>query len=109
MEKPVPRQTADDFHPETLRLFDRYVHGDLSRRAFLQRVARYTAAGIGAEAVLLALSPRFAEARQVAVDDARIETRSVELPSSKGYGTVRSYLACPANANGKLPTVLVVH
>ena len=32
----MTRKTAKDFDPQVLRLFDRYVHGDLSRPGFLQ-------------------------------------------------------------------------
>jgi carboxymethylenebutenolidase len=103
------RKTAEDFHPQTLKLFDLYVHGQLSRRDFLQRAAQFAAAGVTAEGLLAALSPRFAEATQVKVDDPRIRTRSVEFASPKGYGKARAYLAEPANAKGKLPAVLVVH
>jgi carboxymethylenebutenolidase len=31
------------------------------------------------------------------------------VPSPSGYGTIRAYVAKPANATGKLPSVLVVH
>ena len=34
------RLTAQDFPPEALRLFDRYVHGDVSRREFLDAAQR---------------------------------------------------------------------
>ena len=105
----MTRKTAKDFHPQALKLFDQYVHGQLSRRDFLQRAAQFAAVGVTGEALLTALSPRFAEARQVADDDARIKTGYVELPSPKGYGTLRGYLARPSKANGRLPTVLVVH
>jgi carboxymethylenebutenolidase len=105
----MTRKTANDFHPQALKLFDQYVHGLLSRRDFLQRAAGFAAVGMTAEGLLAALSPRFAEAAQVAADDARIKTRSVEFPSPKGYGNVRAYTAQPAKAKGKLPTVLVVH
>ena len=105
----MTRKTAKDFHPQALKLFDQYVHGLLSRRDFLQRAAQFAAVGMTGEALLTALSPRFAEARQVADDDARIRTRYVELPSPNGYGKLRGYLAQPAKAKGKLPTVLVVH
>jgi len=30
----MTRLTANDFHPEVLKLFDRYVHGLTDRRAF---------------------------------------------------------------------------
>jgi len=105
----MTRKTAKDFHPQALKLFDQYVHGLLSRRDFLQRAAQFAAVGVTGEALLAALSPRFAEARQVADDDARIKTHYVEVSSPKGYGKLRGYMAQPAKAKGKLPTVLVVH
>ena len=38
MNHPKPhRLTAADFHPEVLKLFDQYVHGDIDRRGFLDR------------------------------------------------------------------------
>ncbi len=105
----MTRKTANDFHPQALKLFDQYVHGQLSRRGFLQRAAQFAAAGVTAEGLLMALSPRFAEATQVPVDDSRIKMHVVEYPSPKGYGKLRGYMAQPAKAMGKLPTVLVVH
>lgn len=105
----MTRKTARDFHPEALQLFDQYVHGQLSRRGFLQQAGRFTAAGVSAEALLLALSPNFAEAQQVPPDDKRLWTAYVEYPSPDGYGKLRGYLVKPANAKGKLPTVLVAH
>ena len=105
----MTRKTAADFHPEALKLFDQYVHGLLSRRDFLKRAGRFAAVGMTAEGLLAALNPRFAEATQVPADDARVKTSYVEIPSPNGYGKVRGYLAVPAKAKGKLPTVLVVH
>jgi len=105
----MTRKTAKDFHPQALKLFDQYVHGLLSRRDFLQRAAQFAAIGVTGEALLTALSPRFAEARQVADDDPRIKTRYVEVASPQGYGKLRGYLAEPVKPKGKLPTVLVVH
>jgi carboxymethylenebutenolidase len=105
----MTRKTAKDFHPETLKLFDQYVHGQLSRRGFLQRAAQFAAAGITAEGLLLALSPRFADAQQVPANDPRIKAHYVEYPSPKGYGKLRGYMAQPAKAKGKLPSVLVAH
>ncbi|MFT4045870.1 MAG: dienelactone hydrolase family protein [Solimonas sp.] len=106
---PTPRKTAADFHPDVLKLFDRYVHGDLSRRGFLSQAARYAAAGLGAEALLEALNPRFAYAQQVAPDDARLKAAYVQIDSPQGYGKLKAYLAQPTQAKGPLPVVLVVH
>jgi carboxymethylenebutenolidase len=105
----MTRLTANDFHPEVLKLFDRYVHGLTDRRGFLEGAKKFAAGGAGAGALLEALNPRFAEAEQVAKDDPRIVGKFVEYPSPEGYGTVKGYLVEPAKAQGKLPTVLVVH
>jgi carboxymethylenebutenolidase len=105
----MERKKASDFHPEVLSLFDQYVHGSIDRRAFLARAARFAVGGMTASMLLDALEPRFAEAQQVARDDPRLETRTVELDSPRGSGKVRGYLALPAKAQGKLPGILVVH
>jgi carboxymethylenebutenolidase len=105
----MARKTAKDFSPEVLKLFDKYVHGQLSRRGFLQSAAGFAIGAVTAEGLLEALSPHFAEAQQVPVNDARIKARYVEYPSPAGYGTLRGYLVQPATAKAKLPTVLVIH
>ncbi|WP_413672482.1 dienelactone hydrolase family protein [Massilia cellulosiltytica] len=104
----MTRLTAADFDPEVLKLFDGYVHGRVSRRDFLSRAGRYAAGGTTAAALLAQLSPSFA-APLVAPADARLKTRYVDFPSPQGYGKVHGYLAEPAHAKGKLPTILVVH
>ena len=94
---------------EAWALFDRYVHGDLSRRGFLDQAARFSGGAAGAAALLAAMSPDFASAQQVKPDDPRIATRRQAFDSPQGNGQVQGYLAKPANAAGKLPAVLVVH
>jgi carboxymethylenebutenolidase len=103
-----PPLTAADFDPEVMRLFDQYVHGQLDRRGFLDRSAKFAGSG-GAVALLAALSPNFALAQKVAPNDGRIKTEFVEFASPAGHGTVRAYVARPAQAAGPLPVVLVVH
>lgn len=94
---------------EAWPLFDRYVHGDLSRRGFLDQAARFAGGPAGAAALLAALSPSFAAAQQVRPDDARLATRRQAFASPDGNGEVKGYLAKPAAATGKLPAVLVIH
>lgn len=103
------RKTAKDFHPETLRLFDRYVHGDISRRDFLTGAAKFAVAGMTAVTILQALTPNYAMGQQVATDDPKLETRYLTYPSPKGYGELKGYLVKPKEHNDKLPLVLVVH
>ncbi|KQV88948.1 dienelactone hydrolase family protein [Pelomonas sp. Root1237] len=90
-------------------LFDRYVHGDLSRRGFLEQAASFAGGPAGAAALLATLSPNFAAAQQVKPDDPRLVTRRQAFDSPQGNGKVQGYLAKPASAAGKLPAVLVVH
>jgi hypothetical protein len=105
----APMATAADFHPEVLRLFDRYVHGLIARRDFLSSATRYAAAGMTAASLLDALNPRFAHAQKVPQDDPRLKAEMVQYDSPKGYGQASGYLVRPANATGKLPGVLVIH
>ena len=105
----MTRKTSKDFRPEVLDLFDKYVHGLLSRRGFLNSAAKYAAGAVTAELLLEQLSPNFAMAQQVPASDARIQARYVEVPSPQGYGKLRGYLVQPAQGRGKQPTVLVVH
>jgi carboxymethylenebutenolidase len=105
----MPRPTSKDFQPEVLQLFDRYVHGDISRRSFLDRAATLVGSGASAAGLLTALNPQFAQAQQVAPDDVRLQTRYQVFDSPQGNATVRGYLAKPAGTKGKLPAVLVIH
>ncbi len=105
----MTRKKASDFDPEILRLFDKYVHGQISRRGFLDGATRFAVGGLTAVALLDALSPRFAEAKQVEETDARIKTSYVEIAWPQGNGKIRGYLVVPAKPRGKLPTILVVH
>lgn len=104
----MTRLTAQDFDPEVLKLFDKYVHGAITRRGFLDSAQQYAVGGVTAAGLLGALSPSFA-APQVALTDPRIRSKTVEFPSLQGNGTVRGVLVQPAQAKGKLSTILVVH
>jgi len=90
----MERLTARDFDPAVLKLFDQYVHGQLSRRGFLDGAARYATAGTTAAGLLAALSPRFAAAQQVSPQDSRIRTSRIEVPSPAA--TARSRACSPA-------------
>ena len=97
----MERMKASDFPPEVLKIFDGYVHGRISRRQFLDDAKKYAVGGFTAAAMLEALRPNYAWAQQVAKDDPRIKTEYVTYPSPQGSGTMKGYLARPANAAGK--------
>jgi carboxymethylenebutenolidase len=105
----MDRKTAGDFDQELLNLFDQYVHGQIDRRRFLDRAARFAVGGVTAAMLLDQLSPAFAAAQQVPPDDKRMKAEWIEFPSPQGSPKTRGYLVRPTGASGKLPGVLVVH
>ena len=105
----MERKKASDFPPELLELLDRYVHGHLDRRGFLEGAQKFAVGGLTAMSIFESLRPNYAWAQQVPKDDKRIKTESVNIPSPEGNGTIRANLVRPSNASGKLPGVLVVH
>jgi carboxymethylenebutenolidase len=105
----MERKKASDFPQELLDQFDLYVHGDISRREFLDRANKYAVGGLTATAIWDSLRPNYAFAQQVPMDDARIKTERATLQSPKGNGSINGYYARPAKDAGKLPGVLVIH
>jgi carboxymethylenebutenolidase len=105
----MTRKTAGDFDPRVLEAFDQYVHGQISRRGFLERTTQVAGSLAAAAALLESLTPRFAQGQQVPPNDSRVQVRSVEFDSPNGYGKARGYLARPAHINAKLPVILVAH
>ena len=105
----MQRKTAADFDQELLILFDAYVHGGIDRRGFLERAQKFAVGGVTASMLLASLSPNFAAAQVVPKDDKRLKTEMLTYASPAGSGSMKGYLAMPANATGKLPGILVVH
>ncbi|HEX6896783.1 MAG TPA: dienelactone hydrolase family protein, partial [Bryobacteraceae bacterium] len=105
----MERKKASEFPQELLNLFDRYVHGEIDRRAFMDGAKKFATGGLTAAAIFESLRPNYAWAVQVPKDDSRIKTGYETVPSPEGNGNIRGYLARPAHAAGKVPGVLVVH
>jgi len=105
----MTRKTAADFDQELLILFDAYVHGGLDRRGFLEKAQKFAVGGVTAGMLLASLQPNFALGQVVPKDDKRIKTEMLTYASPAGSGTMKGYLAMPANATGKLPGILVIH
>jgi carboxymethylenebutenolidase len=105
----MERKKASDYPQELLNLFDYYVHGEISRRQFLDGAAKYAVGGVTAAAIWESLRPQYALAEQVAKDDKRLKTEYVTVPSPEGNGSIKGYFVRPSNMTGKLPGVLVIH
>ena len=99
----MARKKASDYSPEVLRLFDKFVHGDISRREFIDRASAFAVAGVSAATLLESLTPDFVAGQVVAIDDPRLATSYVEYDSPQGGGRMRGYLARPAEATDPFP------
>jgi carboxymethylenebutenolidase len=105
----MERKTASEYPQELLNLFDKYVHGEIDRRAFLDGAQKFATGGVTATMLWESLRPNYAWAQQVPKDDARIKTEYITVDSPQGNGSIKGYFVRPAKAAGKLPGVLVVH
>ncbi len=103
------RKKASEFPQELLDLFDKYVHGEIDRRAFLNGANKFAVGGVTATMIWESLRPNYAWAEQIKKDDPRIKASYETVPSPQGNGSIKGYFVRPANATGKLPGVLVVH
>ena len=105
----MERKKASDYPQELLNLFDHYIHGEINRRQFLDGAQKYAVGGLTATAIWESLRPNYAWAQQVPVNDARVRTETITVPSPQGNGSIKGHFARPANATGKLPAILVIH
>jgi carboxymethylenebutenolidase len=100
---------------EAIELYNRYIHGEISRRDFLEGAKRFAIGGLTAGAIVEALMPNYALAQQVSKADDRIKASYVTVPSPEGNGSIKGYLVRPFSADtrdataAKLPGILVVH
>jgi carboxymethylenebutenolidase len=104
----MERKKASDFPPELLDLLDRYVHGGISRRHFLEGAQKFAVGGVTAAALFHMLRPNYAWAIQVQPDDKRLQSRRETVASPAGNGRITGYLVRPATT-AKLPLVVVIH
>ena len=104
----MERRTSDEFDQELLNLFDQYVHGDIDRRGFLERAAKFAVGGMTAAMLLDALNPASRRRSRSPRDDKRLRTEWLDYESPQGTGKVRAYLVRP-EAAVRSCRVLVVH
>jgi carboxymethylenebutenolidase len=99
--------TVPKITQEMIKAYDDYTHLTLDRRGFMEKLTRLAGSGAAAAAIAPMLMSNYAKAQVVPPDDARLKTEDITYPG--GAGEVKGYLVMPANAEGKLPAVIVVH
>jgi carboxymethylenebutenolidase len=110
MEPTKPKLPA-----EAVELYNKFIHGGMSRRAFMNGLQRFAVAGLATSTLLEALMPNYALGQQVSPTDNRIKATYETVPSPQGNGSIKGYLARPVSADTrsamptKLPGIIVVH
>ena len=100
---------------EAIQLYNLFIHGRISRRAFMEGVQKFAIGGLTTAAVVEALMPNYALGQQVSKTDDRIKARYETVPSPQGNGSIKGYFVRPVSADTrnamptKLPGVIVVH
>ena len=100
---------------EAIELYNLFIHGVISRRAFMDGVQKFAVGGVTAAAVISALMPDYAAGQQVAKNDDRIKASYETVASPQGNGSIKGYLVRPVSADtrnkerSKLPGIIVVH
>jgi carboxymethylenebutenolidase len=92
---------------EIIQAYDEYTHLTLDRRGFMEKLTKLAGSGAAAAAIVPLLASNYAKAEVVPADDPRLTITDVTYPGPAGE--VKGYLAMPANPEGELPAVIVIH
>ena len=100
---------------EAVQLYNLFIHGEISRRSFMEGVQRFAIGGLTATAIIEALMPNYALGQQVSKTDDRITATYETIPSWLGNVSVRGYLVRPVSADtrsatkSRLPGIIAIH
>jgi carboxymethylenebutenolidase len=100
---------------EAIQLYNLFIHGEISRRSFMDGLQKFAVGGITTAFLIEALMPNYAAGQQVAKTDERIKASYETVSSPQGNGSIKGYLVRPVSADTrdakplKLAGVIVVH
>jgi carboxymethylenebutenolidase len=113
--EPTTPPTKPKLPTEAIQLYNLFIHGEISRRDFMEGVQKFAVGGIAVAAIVEALMPNYALGQQVSKTDDRIKATYETVPSPMGNGTIKGYFVRPVSADtreakpSKLPGIIVVH
>jgi carboxymethylenebutenolidase len=99
--------TRPDITQAMIDAYDEYTHLTLDRRGFMEKLTKLAGSGAAAATIAPLLAANPAAAEIVPADDPRLKGADVSWPGATEEMT--GYLVHPADQNGKLPTVIVIH
>src|SRR5277367_2772227 len=98
-----------------IELYNLFIHGEISRRDFMDGAQRLATGALTGATIIEALMPNYALGQQVSRTDDRIKATYETVPSPQGNGSIKGYLVRPVSADTrsatvtKLPGIVVVH
>ena len=98
-----------------IELYNLFIHGEITRRDFMDGLQRFAVGGAAVATLMQALMPNYAFGQQVSKTDDRIKATYETVPSPQGNGSIKGYFVRPVSADKrnamptKLPGVIVVH
>lgn len=91
---------------QIIDLYDNFTHGEISRRAFLDRLSELAGSAAAGAAMLPLLQCDYAKAATIPENDPRLALERISYESPKGK--INGYLARPKDKS-KRPAVIVIH
>ncbi|WP_200977595.1 dienelactone hydrolase family protein [Echinicola sp. 20G] len=98
-----------DIKQEVFDLYDAYAHNKLERREFMEKLSAFAVGGLTVSSLMSFIMPNYQDNIQVPIDHQDLKTETITYPSPKGGGEIKAQLSRPADANKKLPGIVVVH
>jgi carboxymethylenebutenolidase len=99
----------EEISQEVFDLYDDYAHNRIDRRQFMNKLSAYAIGGLTVSSLLSFIMPKYLETLQIQPDDPRLDSKFITYQSPKGGGEIRGLLSRPADTDGKLPGIVVVH
>ncbi len=99
---------TDRVRRAAIALYDRFTHEGMDRRLFMTKLTRIAGGAAAASALLGSIACEATATPQVAPNDPRIRTQSIEWEARPGRH-YRGYNAAPVHGGRTLPLVLVIH
>src|SRR5499433_1521811 len=98
------QSTKPKLPSEAVQLYNLFIHGEISRRDFMEGVQRFAIGGLTATAIIETLMPNYALGQQVSRTDDRVKATYETVESPQGNGSIRGYLVRPVSADTRNAT-----
>ena len=88
---------------EAVQLYNVFIHGEITRRSFMDGVQRLAIGGLAAATIIEALMPNYALGQQVSRTDDRIKATYETVPSPARATEASKDISCGLSAPTRAP------